>query len=91
VYKSQKGKSYDRVKEKIQKRKRIKSKYITPLIEHETLQKETLFKKTTIDFCFYKRPTFDLKMVMEVKKETKTGLTTYELEVLLKHQVIFSS
>ena len=88
MYKSLKGKSYDRVKNKIQKRKRIKSQYITPLIEHETLQKATLFKKTIFDFCFFKRSTFDLKMVMEVKKETKIGLTTYELENLLKHQVI---
>jgi hypothetical protein len=77
------------VSQKINKRKQIKSKYIISLIEHETLQKEKLFKKSKFDFCFFKKPTFDLKMVIDIKKETKIGLTTYELETLLRDQVIY--
>ena len=77
------------MKNKIKLRKLIKSPYVISLIEHETFQKETLFKETTYDFCFYKRPTFDLNMVLQVKKEKNIGLTPNELEVLLKHQVKF--
>ena len=57
------------------------------MVEHEAFQKESLFKETNLDYCFYKRPTFDLNMVMQVKKERQIGLTTMELEKLLKHQV----
>jgi hypothetical protein len=68
-------------------RKLIKSPYVISLIEHEAFQKETFFKETTFDFCFYRRPAFDLNMVMQIKKERNTGLTLNELETLLKHQV----
>ena len=87
VYKSSRGKSHSRVKDKIKRRKVIKSPFIIPMVEHEAFQKESLFKETNLDYCFYKRPTFDLNMVMQVKKEREIGLTTMELEKLLKHQV----
>ena len=87
VYKSSKGKSFNRVKNKIKKRKMIKSAHITPLIEHESYQKETFFKENTFDFCFYKRPTFTLNMVKEIKRERQTGFSPLELEMILKHQV----
>lgn len=75
------------MKTKIGARKKIDSKYVIPLTEHEAFQKETMFDQTNLDYCFFRRPTFDLKLVMEVKKERSTGLTTLELETLLRHQV----
>jgi hypothetical protein len=87
VYRSTKKLAFHRVKDKIRRRKLIKSPYIVPLVEHEAFQKDSLFKESNFDFCFFKRPTFNLNMVLQVKKERNSRFSNPELEKLMKHQV----
>ena len=72
---------------KIQLRKSLKNDYIIPLYEHESYTKESLFKNKKMDFCFFKKPDFDLKMVLQVRKDKQFKITLTELETLLKNQV----
>lgn len=84
---SSKSIANNRVLQKIMQRKTIKSPYIVEFAEHESFVKDSLFSTTKFDFCLFKRPDFDLKMVLQIRREKKVDFTIQELFNLFKNQV----
>lgn len=87
MYKSSKAAANNRVLYKIMERKTIKSQYIIEFTEHESFVKDSLFSSIKYDYCLFKKPDLNLKMLIWQKKEKRINFTIQELFNLLHNQV----